>query len=305
MSDFEARNELEQAVTHLLGAAQRRREAPVYLADVARQLGVTICDRRGTAEGRLCLKGGRATIEVSPDVRGARRRFTIAHELGHAFLLHPDRPLSGATVDRWPTEEAFCNDFAATVLLPRAWLESQLVDTPPTLAALLRLAHTSQVSPTACAVRLLNSGLWRRGLLVLVRNTNESWWLRTAVGLSRRLHARFQLATDTAQMLHRLRYTSDSSRLRLDLLIADSHRSMHAHVAFRTRTCIAFFEVRGGPGTWEPAWILADRQRPNEQLSLLDDLDDTRRLFAPPAETPLGRQPRRLDVTVGAAQMSN
>jgi hypothetical protein len=269
MSDSEARAELEQAVEALLASTRSHASRPVNLQHVARHLGVDIQERSGTAEGRLCLKGGKATVEIAPTLQGARRRFTIAHELGHAFLLHPDRSLNSATVRRWPTEEAFCNDFAATILLPRTWLKEHLDDRAPSLSALLELAYTSRVSPTACALRLLNSGLWQHGLLVLARTETDTWWLRTSVGLSRRKRAKFSLAAETASLLTRLKRSDRHRSLLLDLHLDDTLRSLKANVAFSPQACIAFIMVQGKPGAWEPAWLPNARR----QLSLFDDCE--------------------------------
>jgi Zn-dependent peptidase ImmA (M78 family) len=58
--------------------------------------------------------------ENDPD---ARRRFTIAHELGHFFLEHEGRRFAEPS-DENPPQERAANRFAAGLLMPEDWLRA-------------------------------------------------------------------------------------------------------------------------------------------------------------------------------------
>jgi Zn-dependent peptidase ImmA (M78 family) len=58
--------------------------------------------------------------ENDPDVR---RRFTIAHELGHFFLEHEGRRFAEPS-DENPPQERAANRFAGALLMPEDWLRT-------------------------------------------------------------------------------------------------------------------------------------------------------------------------------------
>jgi len=67
-------------------------------------------------DARLILEGGRAIIEVNSLFTLQRRRFSIAHEIGHIILNEC------AGRDRFsvsygdPTEESYCDQIAETLV---------------------------------------------------------------------------------------------------------------------------------------------------------------------------------------------
>jgi hypothetical protein len=100
-----------------------------------------------------------AEIWVRRDESGTRRRFTIAHEVGH-HLLHSD----GATVLCRPVDvdqadeaarakEREANRFAAELLMPEPLVRERVGSDGLDVAA---LAGTFDVSPIAMAYRLVN-----------------------------------------------------------------------------------------------------------------------------------------------------
>jgi Zn-dependent peptidase ImmA (M78 family) len=253
MSDFAALAELDNAVGELLMDLEVPRAAPMPLDAVAEAMGLRVVKTPGAAEGRLCLRGGRATIEITPWGSVARQRFTLAHELGHAFLLHPARSMPTALCQRWPTQEAFCNDFAASLLLPRPWLEAH-VPPAPSLRGLLWLAHVSEISPLACSLRLLRTGLWSSGLLswLLTRGT---WQLRGAAGLRSDLRRNVQLSPTSARRLRLLSGTSGHPRLRLHLSTAEhTSRQVDAEVSVGPHQCLALVPLTRAGNHWSLRW---------------------------------------------------
>jgi len=165
---------LEEGYEHL---------ADVNLDDFAQLRGVTVRDLALTGcEGRLVRRGKTAILSVSSSINlPTRRRFVIAHELGH-FELHEhlsnldlvqcDAAVISQRYNLGPEKEA--NVFAAELLMPHAvW--SKMVDVPePSLEVVGRLANRFQVSLTAAAIRfckLTND----RCCCVFVRNGIVNW----------------------------------------------------------------------------------------------------------------------------------
>lgn len=75
----------------------------------------------------LGSKGGEIVVKIT-DVT-ARRRFTIAHELGHWVLRtfnNSKIACSGAIGSRNRPVEKWCDEFAGALLIPSAWLTQQI-----------------------------------------------------------------------------------------------------------------------------------------------------------------------------------
>ncbi|MFE7497582.1 ImmA/IrrE family metallo-endopeptidase [Streptomyces albidoflavus] len=149
------------------------RTPPVDPYDVAKRLGVVVVPQRldGDVSGMLLRRDGNCVIGVNEDHPRLRRRFTVAHELGH-LRLHEGRPLildtdvrvnyrntvSGMATDR---EEIDANRFAAALLAPEPLVRhaAQQV-TFATVEDLVKvLAGQFQLSETAMTYRLMNLGI--------------------------------------------------------------------------------------------------------------------------------------------------
>lgn len=113
----------------------------------------------------LCLDlkvpGKRPRVVINADNPIKRRRFTLAHELGHIVIpwhmgsfvdcLDSDSVLS--SVDYWAVEEE-ANRFAAELLMPSSWVENQ-IENNQNLALLHKaIAENCEVSAHAAAIRL-------------------------------------------------------------------------------------------------------------------------------------------------------
>lgn len=115
------------------------------------------------AEARLTGIGRRAIITVSTQVDNQqRRRFCIAHELGHLEMRHRGAALSVCStrdLDTWgkpsvePSIELLSNEFAAALLLPRQFFADRCTDEDPSLERISELAGAFDVSLTATAIR--------------------------------------------------------------------------------------------------------------------------------------------------------
>lgn len=157
----------ECAAEELLDQLRIRTPSDLQLLDsIAWQRGATVLYRPLTgSEARLAAIGEKAMITVSTLVEDLhRRRFGVAHELGHWELHHCHGsvfPCSSRDLNDWREHradrnpEAEANQFAAALLLPERFFASQCKGNEPSLDLVSRLAETFNVSLTATALRYL------------------------------------------------------------------------------------------------------------------------------------------------------
>jgi Zn-dependent peptidase ImmA (M78 family) len=128
------------------------------LVTVAEQrYAVAVADLPETIAGACFRDGEGAVLWVNGNQVARRQRFTLAHELGHAWCrhdgaLHPDsfETLSGKTSNPY---EVQANSFAAQFLMPRAGVE-QRVSGEPGLDDIVHLAAEFGVSAIAMVYRI-------------------------------------------------------------------------------------------------------------------------------------------------------
>jgi len=153
-------------------------DAPVDVAGIARALGVTVHFEQLDDEvsGMLVVKNKEKHIIVNKTHHSNRRRFTIAHELGHLVLhykqgdeVYVDTKMmvyhrSGRTQDyshphatTTPQQEREANSFASALLMPKSMVErfvdSQGIDVFDEFD-LAKLAQAFDVSEQAMYIRL-------------------------------------------------------------------------------------------------------------------------------------------------------
>jgi Zn-dependent peptidase ImmA (M78 family) len=151
--------------------------SPVDVDGLAKRVGATIVAEALDPEvsGVLYRRPDGVVIAVNRDHALSRRRFTVAHELGH-LLLHQGRPLivdhvvrarinlrdhrSSLATER---EEIEANRFAANLLMPADLVNDQLTKqlrrSPDEQQTIDALAKKFGVSPQAMEFRLTNLGL--------------------------------------------------------------------------------------------------------------------------------------------------
>lgn len=110
-------------------------KAPVKIERIIKRLGISLIEQDFdlTMSGAAIIDGNKKIISVNKNESASRKRFTIAHELGH-ILLHYDQELNvdlkpirlnrdfnSGTGESWREIEA--NYFAATILMPSALVE--------------------------------------------------------------------------------------------------------------------------------------------------------------------------------------
>lgn len=101
---------------------------PVDVQAVAGELGLTVHQVRLPAgmNGRLLRE--RMIIEVSETIPKNRRRFTIAHEIGHYELGHNPRFCAfddRSTADPAQVNERQANAFGSELLMPEPWVRER------------------------------------------------------------------------------------------------------------------------------------------------------------------------------------
>jgi Zn-dependent peptidase ImmA (M78 family) len=109
-------------------------EAPIDLEKITKVLGISVEDdmtlhQKGVV-GEICFSGNEPVVRINPfeNTYRPRRRFTLAHELGH-FCLHREGAHKGfvdskETMSRsesyWDFYESEANNFAAQLLMPKS-----------------------------------------------------------------------------------------------------------------------------------------------------------------------------------------
>jgi len=143
-------------------------KAPVPVEKIAKKAGVKLqYGDLGEVSGLLVRSDDSAIIGINLNHPPARKRFTIAHELGHYFLhegisAHYDRDYklnyrSAESSQATNVEEIEANFFAASLLMPREFLAAdKAIDHLDNDAGVARLAERYKVSRHALSLRLVN-----------------------------------------------------------------------------------------------------------------------------------------------------
>lgn len=134
------------------------------LEEIAYERGAIVREKalKG-AEARLTIVGRRGIITLSSTItHPQRRRFSIAHELGH-LEMHPRVSsvslCSKDDLDDWRTSEISsnreqeANAFAAALLMPQRFFEPMCREKEPSLEFIQELASRLDTSLTATALR--------------------------------------------------------------------------------------------------------------------------------------------------------
>lgn len=152
--------------------------APIDVEIVAERLGLNIAfaDLGPDVSGLLISKGDAAGIAIQATDHPNRRRFTIAHEIGHYYLRHQFDPGEHVHVDHGHAitprdsrssagvdlKEIEANQFAACLLMPSKILEARIRElragAPLRDSHIVRLADEFEVSEQAMTIRLSTLG---------------------------------------------------------------------------------------------------------------------------------------------------
>ena len=132
-------------------------ECVLSVAEDAMETPVIVAEMPEAVAGACCRNGSWAVVWVNGSHGLPRRRFTLAHELGHVWIGHEVgvevddlRTLSGATTSPLEVE---ANAFAAEFLVPAAGLRER-VNGSPSLDDVVMLAADYGVSAIMLTYRL-------------------------------------------------------------------------------------------------------------------------------------------------------
>jgi Zn-dependent peptidase ImmA (M78 family) len=142
---------------------------PVDPVAVARKENISVKNAkfyRSDISGMIAKRDDGVFILVNADEPPYRKRFTIAHELGHYFLhLSENGEFIDSSVDLFRdtsspfdparNKEAEANSFAASLLMPREKVSALYKE----LKSVSQLARTFNVSEEAMAIRIARLGL--------------------------------------------------------------------------------------------------------------------------------------------------
>lgn len=148
---------------------------PIDVYSLAQKLGVRVEEvtLEETVSGMLVIEGEDAIIAINENHHPNRKRFSLAHELGHyklhrhlarvfvddqgTYTFHRDR-LSEEGID---SKEVEANSFAAELLMPEKMvleaINHRRLD-PSDEETVRRLAHQFKVSTQAMSIRLATLG---------------------------------------------------------------------------------------------------------------------------------------------------
>ena len=155
-------SDIRRQATHLLDSAGISHE-PVSLRDVVSALNLELVKRTRepfTSEAALEPLGDGGAIVLNGAGDSGRRRFAIAHEIGH-FVLHPKRcrPERGAVDEAGRREEREADAFAAELLMPEHLVREAARRHGPDAAG---LAERFEVGRKTMQTRLRRLGLVER-----------------------------------------------------------------------------------------------------------------------------------------------
>lgn len=149
---------------------RQKYQIPVDVHQIALTLGLQIFEQEMEPyiSGLLVRRGSKGVIAVNSRHHINRRRFTIAHEIGHFVLDHGGLQFIDAapvffrdekSAQGTSYEEVEANSFAAELLMPEQSLQNLLRNNPIDAfdeIALQILANRFEVSTQALTIRLVN-----------------------------------------------------------------------------------------------------------------------------------------------------
>jgi hypothetical protein len=151
----------------------------------------------------LCLGlkaiGRKPTVLINRSSPSARRRFTLAHELGHVLIpwhvgnIIDEIDVVLASGESYFEVESEANRFASELLMPHLWVEKQISSSSNPLDALFEIADKAAVSLTAASIKLMdclppNYVLATSGNGVVDRSSRSKGTLAATIARGTNLH---------------------------------------------------------------------------------------------------------------------
>lgn len=216
----------------------RGAEVPVDLQELAESLGVTeILLTELVEDGRTTWIDGWPKIELRADRPTARMRFTLAHEIAHVLVAQDQtvaRRTQGLDHDAL---EMLCDWIAASLLMPRDWMQRFANRKSYNLSLLRLIANHAGVSLSAAAVRLAEVG-GRTCMLLRLQRAPERWVVVGHAGVPREHIGALEATEETSSLLDGLAGRRDVWQ-NLTLRSRGSTLIANAHLDKSGQTCIA------------------------------------------------------------------
>jgi len=159
----------------------------ILLHAIAYERGVIVNEKpiKG-AEGRLITNKSNGIIVVNSNIREqGKKRFVIAHELGH-FEMHRNsekfsicEPEAFIDWHKNRPHETEANEFAAELLMPHHLFRPACKSDAPNVEIIRTMAENFDTTLTATAIRYVEIG-WFPCVLVCIQNKRVKWYRRNA-----------------------------------------------------------------------------------------------------------------------------
>ncbi len=179
-----------------------RYPSEIYVRDIAMSLGTLVREREMQGcEARLVRKGDIGIISVNSLIpEEGRKRFAIAHEIGH-FMLHTGTQLILCSEDDmhvWKeskAQEMEANEFAASLLMPYEIFIKFIKIGQPTLDMISEIAKTFRTTLTATTLRYV--GISKEPCALVVSKDTIIRWYRKSDSFNFHVRVGEKLSFDT------------------------------------------------------------------------------------------------------------
>jgi Zn-dependent peptidase ImmA (M78 family) len=163
------------------------------LTEIAEEFGIDVLYRPAESYDGALLRirdAQRGCIVINSRIREeSRKRFTLAHEIGHFVLpgqQEVSAPCKQQRIENWDADlyrpELEANRFAAEILMPRG-LMAEFVQSEPSLESIRSIAQLCGTSLTASAVRLIT--LTPHRAAVVWSQNQKILWSKLSAGFVR------------------------------------------------------------------------------------------------------------------------
>jgi len=153
-------------------------------------------------EARLVGYHGSAIATIKEDAHPLRKRFSLAHELGH-WAYHRGRSFE-CRIDDWsdkdsskPVEEKEADQYASELLMPAYMFKPRTrVIKRPNFDEVKKLANEFNTSLTATVIRLVKINVWP--LVIVCHDKNGLLWFDRSADIPSRWWPKKELDADSA-----------------------------------------------------------------------------------------------------------
>lgn len=185
--------EIQSALEFVYSIFGEKKRIDLYL--LCKIFGIIVIDNHALdKDGYLICANGLKLIFVSSMIRNThRKRFVIAHEIGH-FLMHRDQlyccdeiRMNQPPKVNTTSQEMQANEFASELLLPTDELIAYLPNKHISFALISKLANMYDVSVTMTAIKAVKNSSTEDEILLCYENNQLKWYAtgNTSVRYSR------------------------------------------------------------------------------------------------------------------------